>query len=118
MNIKRKSRLEQDIKRYLSQIIHISIRDPRLDHNLTITDVKITEDMKYAKISVSSLGDENKRKESVDILSNAKGYIRKELSSKLITRFTPELNFFLDDSVENSIRINKLLRNIQEEKND
>lgn len=117
MNIKRKSRLEQDIKRYLSQIILINIRDPRLDNNLAITDVKITEDMKYAKISVSFLGDEKKRNESIDILNKAKGYIRKELSGKLITRFTPELNFYLDDSVENSIRINKLLRNIHEEEN-
>lgn len=118
MNIKRKSRLEQDIKRYLSQIILINVRDPRLDNNLSITDVKITEDMKYAKISVSFLGDEKKRIESVEILNKAKGYIRKELSNKLTTRFTPELNFFIDDSVENSIRINKLLRNLHEDNNE
>jgi ribosome-binding factor A len=118
MNPKRKSRLEHDIKRYLSQIVHKSIKDPRVNEHLTVTEVRITEDMKYAKVFISSIGEEKERKESVDILNKAKGYIRKELSSNLNTRFTPEIIFYLDESIENSIKINTLLKSLNEEIKD
>ncbi|MBN2285313.1 MAG: 30S ribosome-binding factor RbfA [Tissierellales bacterium] len=112
MNTKRKARLEHDIKRYLSQIILTGVKDPRVNEHVTITEVKITEDMKYAKVYVSSLSDETNRNESIVTLNNAKGYIRKELSARLKTRFTPEIVFYLDDTIEHSIRINNLLKNI------
>jgi ribosome-binding factor A len=113
MKSKRRNRLKQDIKRYLSSIIHNDVKDPRMNEHVSITEVIITDDMQLAKVYISTIGSDKNRKETVEILNKAKGYIRKELSSKLTTRITPELNFYLDESVENGIRINELLKGLE-----
>ena len=113
MKSKRKNRLTQDIKRYLSGIIHNDVKDPRMSEHVSITEVMITDDMHFAKVYISIIGSEKNKTETVEILNKAKGYIRKELSSKLTTRITPELNFYLDGSIENSIRINELLKGLE-----
>jgi len=118
MNIKKKKRLEEDIKRHLSLIIMRHIKDPRLSDQLSITEVRITEDMKFAKVYASIIGSEEERATSIDILNNAKGYVRKELSNTLSTRHTPEIQFVLDEGIENSMRINELLRDIQNKGTD
>ncbi|HAE43148.1 MAG TPA: 30S ribosome-binding factor RbfA [Clostridiales bacterium] len=118
MNIKKRRRLEEDIKRFLSQIIHSSVKDPRINEHLTITEVSITDDMKYAKVFVSVIGTEQERKSIIEVLAKAKGFIRKELSGSLSTRYTPDLSFILDEGTENTIRINQLLRSLEQEKSE
>ncbi len=114
MNIKKKKRLEGDIQRLLSQGIQRVVKDPRLGELINVTEVSITEDIKYAKVYVSVIGSEEERTQSIAILNKASGHIRKFLSGALTVRYTPELQFVLDKGIENTIRINQLLQSLNE----
>ena len=111
-NSNRMTRINEEIKRELSYIIRDGIKDPRVDKLLTIIDVDTTNDLKYCKVYISAIGNDEKKKENILGLKNAMGFIRKELAHRLNLRNTPELKFLLDDSIEYSIHMNQLLKEI------
>ncbi len=113
MKKKRLYRITEEIKRDLSLIIKKKLSDPRISEHLTISHVDVTEDMKFAKVYISSIESIDKRKQYIDILNKAKGFLRTELSKVLKTRTSPELKFYVDETIENGVRINKLLNEIK-----
>lgn len=116
MNIKRTNRIASEIHKIVSGILIDGIKDPRVTSMTTISDVKVTNDLSYATLYVSVLGDEETRNEAMQGLENAKGYIRKVVGSNLDIRHIPELRFELDTTVDRGIRIEELLHQVKNEK--
>ncbi|MEE1187214.1 MAG: 30S ribosome-binding factor RbfA [Acutalibacteraceae bacterium] len=101
-------RIQSDITFQLSNIIP-TLKDPRISGLLSIVRVEVTNDLSYAKVYVGSLEGLEQAKKAVKGLTNASGYIRRELSSKLKLRKTPELRFIADNSIEHSASISKMI---------
>ena len=107
-------RVDKEIKKELSSLIAYKIRDPRVNSMVSVTNVQTTKDLKYAKIFISVFNSENP-KEIIKILNNASSFLRKELFHNLKIRTVPELNFVLDDNIENGFKIEKILEEIKKE---
>ncbi|MBQ3404748.1 MAG: 30S ribosome-binding factor RbfA [Oscillospiraceae bacterium] len=104
-------RTNDDIQRVVSTLLR-SVKDPRVQQGLvSITAVETTGDMRYCKVYLSVLGLESE-KEFMKGMKSASGWLRKELGSKLRLRYTPELVFELDHSIETGARINKILEEL------
>ena len=95
----RHERLEQDVKVALSDIILREVKNTSVTGLISVTDVKITPDQKYAKVYISIFGKQNKQK-VIDALKRASGFIRSLLGKRVRMRNIPELNFVIDDSME------------------
>ena len=104
-------RLAQSIKEEFSRMLREDIKDPRLGF-VTVTDVEVAEDLRYAKIFVSILGQDQDVKNSMEVLNHASGYVRSELGKTIRIRHIPEVSFHHDQSIKHGDRISKLLRDI------
>ena len=103
-------RINEEIQRELSMLMR-TLKDPRLQSGLlTITHVDTTPDLRYSRIFVSAL-DKSQEKEMMKGLKSAAGYLRRELGSALKLRYTPELQFVADDSIQQGAHILEMLRN-------
>jgi ribosome-binding factor A len=109
----RSQRLEGELMKVLAEVIREDLKDPRLNL-ITITDVTVAKDLSFAKIFISHL-DEEKAKAGLDALNKAKGFIRKQIGMKLKLRIVPEIAFFIDDTLNYSLKINKILKSIEKE---
>ena len=102
-------RISEEVKKELSKIISEDIKDPRLPEIISVIAAKVTKDLKFAKIYVSVLGDEQTKKNAEEALKSASGYIRREIGHRLNLRNTPEFHFVIDDSIEHGINISNLI---------
>lgn len=105
-------RINDEIKREISEIIRSELKDPRVGTITSVISVNTTTDLKHCKVAVSVLGDDVVKKEVMEGLKNASGFIRKMLAARINLRNTPELKFILDDSMEYSIKISKIINEI------
>lgn len=105
-------RIAGELKKALSFIIHDDIKDPRISPMASVTKVELTRDLKYAKAHVSIYDTEEMRKSTIEALTHAEGFIKKELSRHVKIRSMPSIAFLLDDSIEYSIRIGKILEQV------
>jgi ribosome-binding factor A len=81
----------------------------------TITDVKLSPDLRNATVKVSVVGEDEARAAAIDGLDHAKGFIRRELGARLSNlRFAPDLRFLLDEGVAYSVRVSQLLREVEQ----
>jgi ribosome-binding factor A len=100
------------VREEIMQIIRRDLKDPRIGF-VSITHVRMSGDLRQARIGVSVLGDDAERKRTMEGLRSATGVIRHELGRRLENlRFSPELRFELDTSIEYSVHISKRLREI------
>ena len=102
------TRINSEVQKELSLIIS-ELKDPRIDPLTTITDATVTTDLKYCNAYISVMGDEEHQKETLKGLSNALGFIRRELAARVNLRNTPEIKFILDKSLEYGMRMDKLI---------
>lgn len=102
------------MKKELSMLIR-ELKDPRIPLLTSITAAEVTKDQKFAKIYVSVMGTEEQKAKAVEGLKNAAAYLRREVGRSLKLRNTPELNFVLDNSIEQGTRIISMIREINEE---
>lgn len=110
----RQPRVAQAIQKEISQMVLRELKDPRLGF-VTITQIEVTKDLRIARVFYSVMGNEPARQSSQRALEAAKGFIRKRLGERLRLRYTPELQFILDDSIEKHLRITKLLNDLKGE---
>ena len=103
-------RINEEIQRELSGLIR-AVKDPRVKGLISITAVETTPDLRYAKVYVSVL-DKSDVNEVVKGLKSAGGYLRRELGSSLSLRYTPELIFERDDSIDKGAHILSILENL------
>lgn len=109
----RSQRLEGELMKVMAEIIREDLKDPRLNL-ITVTDITVAKDLSFAKIFISHL-DEEKAKEGLDALNKGKGFIRKQIGMKLKLRIVPEIAFFIDDTLNYSLKINKILKSIEKD---
>ena len=108
MTGRRPERLAEQIKEEVSLIIAGEVEDPRIGF-VTVTEAKLSADLRYAKIFVSVLGTEDEVTASLAALNHAAGFIRHQLGAALRIRRTPELHFVYDDTIRTAARIEELL---------
>ena len=102
-------RINEEIQRELSSLIR-TVKDPRVHGLVSITAVDTTPDLRYAKIYISVL-DKSDCAQVLKGLKSASGYLRRELGHALQLRYTPELTFVRDDSIDQGAHILDMLRN-------
>jgi ribosome-binding factor A len=105
----RKQRVQDLLREEISLIIQREVRDPGMGF-ITILDVKMSEDLKIAKVHLSIYGDETEKKNTLDALKRSKGYIKFLLGQRVKLRYTPDLNFVIDDTYEKAARIEAILK--------
>ena len=101
-------RINEEIQRELAALIP-TVKDPRVTGMISVTAVETTSDLRYAKVHVSML-DKSSAAQVVKGLKSASGYLRRELGAALQLRYTPELQFVADDSIEQGAHILEMLR--------
>jgi ribosome-binding factor A len=107
-------RINQQVKREIGRILLEEVNDPRLRF-VTITEASVSKDLQNAKIFFSVLGDPSQVKAAEQGLEGAKGMIRGLLGRSMDMRYTPELFFVFDKSIEISARIDETLKEIHDE---
>ena len=117
MDFKRADRVADLIKQELSSILRREVGDPRIA-NITVTDVKLTDDLRSARIYFVELGKDSLSADVEKGLSKAKGFLKRELGKRLQLRYIPELAFFYDPSFEYGARIEKLLKEVRKDEKD
>lgn len=114
MAFKRSDRVADLIKEEIaSMILHGDIKDPRIGF-VTITHVKMTPDLKEAKVYFSQIGSPKDKEASRQGLNNASGFVRRNLAKRISLRHIPSVSFFFDDSLEYSEHIEKVIKEIKE----
>ena len=116
-NYNRIERINEEYKRELSQIISYELKNSNITGMISVTKVKVTTDLKYAKVYVSILNSKN-IKDTLAGLKKSSGFIRTELAKRINLRNTPELIFELDDSIEYGAKIETILKEILPKKED
>ena len=109
----RVERVADLIRRELAGLLERDVKDPRVGF-VTITRVEVTRDLRSARVAVTILGDEGQKKDSLTGLAAAHGFLRHELAQRLGLRYTPEIEFHIDRTLESEQRIEELLRQIHQ----
>ncbi|NGX50686.1 MAG: Ribosome-binding factor A [Chlamydiae bacterium] len=112
---KRTKRLNSLLKEVISEVIRDSVRNPLVSKFTTVTDVEITKDLHHAKVYISVIGTDQERKDTVDALETAAGFISVNASKKVVMRIFPTLTFRADNSVDKQMKIDSLLKKIHVE---
>lgn len=115
------NRISEEIRKGISEIIRTEVKDPRIAEMSTVVKTEVTGDLRYAKVYISVLGTENEIQSTLEGLNKAAGFIRRELGNRLKIRYTPELQFIADRSIEYSVEISRKINELnryEEERND
>ena len=104
-------RINEEIQRELAELIR-SLKDPRVQTMISITRVDTTPDLRYSKIYVSVL-EEAQSQDALRGLKSAGGWLRRQLGQKLQLRYTPELLFELDTTIEYGVHIASLINQVR-----
>lgn len=113
MPTRRQIQVADEIQQIVSQLLLRELKDPRFGF-ATITQVEVTGDFKYARIFVSVMGTQQEQRDTMAAFNSGRGFIRREIASRMRMRSVPEIQFKLDTSAEYSDRINRLLNEIKE----
>ncbi|MCM2358122.1 MAG: ribosome-binding factor A [Geobacteraceae bacterium] len=108
---KRSEKVAEAIHEMVSELLVKGLKDPRIGF-VTITGVKVTDDLHLATVYFSVIGSDEEKKATEAGLNSARGYIRKELGKSLRMRYIPDITFRYDESVEYGSRIESLLKEI------
>ena len=116
-NSNRLGRIDEELKKEISNIINYELNNPKITGMISVTRAKTTPDLKYAKVYVSILNSKNV-KDTLANLKKSSGFIRSEIAKRINLRITPELIFVLDDSMEYGAKIDQILKEILPKKED
>ena len=105
-------RINSEVQREMSQIIRDGIKDPRVHPMTSVTGVEVTPDLKYAKVFVSVLGSEEDKEKTMEGLKKSASFARGQLARKMNLRYTPELTFVFDNSIEYGVNMSKRIDEI------
>ena len=113
---KRTLQVADEIQRILGATIQEELKDPRVGF-ATVVGVDVSPDLQHATVRVSVMGDDAQRKESMAGLNSAKGFLRKRVAEEMRhLRFIPDLHFKLDTSLDYSMHIDDVLRDVARER--
>lgn len=109
----RPERLAEAIKKEVSEMLREELKDPRIGF-VTITSVEVSKDLRYASIFTSVFGKPSERKATMEVLNKAQGFIRGELGKRIRLRYTPEIIFKLDESIDRGSKLLALMEKVKE----
>lgn len=113
-NNNRMGRIDEEYRKELSQIISYDLKNPNVTGMISVTKVKTSPDLKYARVSVSIINSKNV-KQTLAGLKAASGFIRSRIAEKMNLRVTPELVFELDESLVYGEKIDRILEQVMKE---
>jgi len=105
----RSERVGGQIQRALSDLLHKSVSDPRLE-GTTITGVTMTRDLRIARVYFTSPGGKEKSRETEEGFKSALGYVKRSLAGQLGLRYMPALQFYYDESFDYGSNIDRLIQ--------
>ena len=100
-------RVNSEILREMSMIIREDLKDPRIHPMTSVMAVEVTPDLKFAKIFVSVMGDDEAKEKTMQGLKKSASFARHQLAERMNLRYTPELTFILDNSIEYGVTMSK-----------
>lgn len=115
MTTRRTQRLNSLLKEVISEVIRLDVRHPKVATLITVTSVDITKDLTSAKVYISVIGTDQEKEDTLKALESAAGYIAVLSSKKVTIRHFPNLIFRLDNGVDKHIRIDSILKTIEQE---
>lgn len=111
-NSNRMDRVNEEFKREIGKIIDQDLKNPNITGLISVTKVKTSPDLKFARVYISILGSKSK-KNTVDGIKNASGFIRTELAKRINLRYTPEIIFEVDETLEYGVKIENILNELK-----
>ncbi len=105
---RRPQRLAEELREEIARMIAFELKDPRVGF-VTVTRVELAPDLRYARVYVGIMGNEDERKKSLDALQGAAGFVRRELGRRLRIHHTPEVDFRYDKGLDATDRVARLL---------
>lgn len=115
MSSRRLLKAAEAIREVVAASILTELRDPRV-RDVTVVGVKVSPDLREAKVAVSVMGDESQQQLSVRGLQNAAGFLQSKIAGRIDCRYTPRLQFVLDKGIQNSLLVGEILEKIRREK--
>ncbi|HJD28321.1 MAG TPA: 30S ribosome-binding factor RbfA [Candidatus Blautia avicola] len=103
------TRINAEVQHELADLIRGGIKDPRIHPMTSVTAVEVAPDLKTCRAYISVLGNEEEKRNTMEGLKNAEGYIRRQLAKTINLRNTPEIRFILDESIEYGVAMSKLI---------
>lgn len=116
MKRQRLAGIEKEIVRVISQAIFLEVKNPKVNGLVSVTHVRVTEDLKFADVYFSILGDENSsvsKEKVLEGLNEIKGFLRKRVAEEIDIRYIPQIRVKIDDSIEHAVKISKLLNDLK-----
>ncbi len=110
-------RVNSLIRQEISDLLQRQVKDPRLGNFIAVTEVFTSPDLKYAKVFVSHIGSEEEKQKTLSVLASAASFFRRELGRRMKLRYTPELIFQWDDSIERGDRLLQLIDRLPQSEN-
>ncbi len=114
---RRVEKLNKLIKEEVSDIIQKEIKDPRIGF-VTVMRVEVSVDLRQAKVYISVYGGKKDKEKSMKGLESAKGYIQGEIGRRVRLRYTPEISFKLDESLEKGFRVLEIMKQMEDKKSN
>ena len=111
-NENRLNRIDEELRKEISNIISFELKNPEATGLISVTKVKVTPDLKYAKVYVSLLNSKSEEK-TMEALKNSAGFVRSLIAKRINLRITPELVFEKDDSMEYGMKIESILKDLK-----
>ena len=106
-------RISEEVKKAISVMLINGIKDPRITSMISVTDVEVTNDLRYAFVYISILGGD--KEESLEGLNSARGYIRREVGRQVKLRYAPEIIYKIDDSIERGMYMDELIKSVNKD---
>ncbi len=115
---KRIQQIADTIQRVLGEAIQYELKDPRVGF-ATVVGVEVSADLQHARVRISVMGDAEQRAETMEGLRSARGFLRRRVAEEMRhMRFIPELHLEIDTSLDYSMRIEELLRQVDQERKE
>ncbi|SEQ35511.1 ribosome-binding factor A [Lachnospiraceae bacterium RM5] len=108
-------RINTEVMRELSNIIHNEIKDPRIHPLTSVVSVEVAPDLKTCKAYISVYGDEKIKEDTLKGLNSAEGFIRRELAKNVNLRNTPEIRFIVDNSIEYGVNMSHYIDEVNKD---
>ncbi len=109
----RMARIEEELKKEISNIINYELNNSNITGMVSVTKVKVTPDLKYARVFVSMIN--GNKKNTLAALKSSSGYVRREIAHRINLRTTPEIIFEFDESIEYGAKIDNILKEIMKD---
>lgn len=109
------TRINGEVQKVLSTLISREIKDPRINPMTSVVSVEVAPDLKTARVYISVLGDEESKEETRKGLKSAASFMRGQLAKTLNLRYTPELTFIIDNSIEYGVHMSHLIDEVNKQ---